>query len=84
MDTDIANNLVHGEIRFDGGQAQLRKNLAGRLEGYFADPTSGDLSLTPAATGAIDQGVPLSEVSEDIRARPRHGPVDRGAWEFDG
>ena len=84
MNTDIANNLVHGEIRFDGGQAQLRGNLAGRLDGYFADPTSGDLSLTPVATGAIDQGVPLSEVSEDIRARPRHGPVDRGAWEFDG
>ena len=82
-DTDVVNNLVHGEIRLDGGQAQLAQNLAGRLDGYFADPTSGNLELTPAATGAVDRGVSLPEVTEDIRRRPRNGPPDLGAWEFD-
>ncbi|UCF14565.1 MAG: right-handed parallel beta-helix repeat-containing protein [Phycisphaerales bacterium] len=81
--TDIVNNLVHGEIRFDGGQAQLRRNLAGRLDGYFVDPTSGNLALTREATEAIDKGVSLPDVTEDIRRRPRSGRPDIGAWEFD-
>jgi len=81
--TDIVNNLVHGEIRFDGGEAQLRQNLAGRLDGYFVDPTSGNLALTQAATEVIDQGVFLPDVTEDIRQRPRSGRPDLGAWEFD-
>ncbi|UCG49512.1 MAG: hypothetical protein JSU94_06960, partial [Phycisphaerales bacterium] len=75
--------LVHGEIRFDGGQAQLRRNLAGRLDGYFVDPTSGNLALTREATEAIDKGVSLPDVTEDIRRRPRSGRPDIGAWEFD-
>ena len=81
--TDVANNLVNGEIRFDGGEAQLRHNLSGRLDGYFVDPNSGDLSLTSAAVGTIDQGAPLPDVTDDIRGRPRSGPIDLGAWEFD-
>ena len=80
--TDIVNNLVHGEIRLDGGEAQLRQNLTDRLENYFVDPTSGNLALTRAATGAIDQGVSLSDVTDDIRRRPRTGRPDVGAWEF--
>ena len=83
-DADIVNNLVHGEIRLEGGQAQLRQNLAGRLDGYFVDPASGNLALTPAAVGAIDQGVSLPEVTDDIRGRSRTGRPDLGAWEFDG
>lgn len=82
--TDIANNLVHGQIRFDGGKAQLRQNLAGRLDGYFAEPASGNLVLAKAATGAINQGMSLPDVFEDIRRRPRTGSPDIGAWEFDG
>ncbi|PYI79935.1 MAG: hypothetical protein DME26_22595, partial [Verrucomicrobia bacterium] len=81
--TDIVNNLVHGEIRIEGGEAQLRQNLAGRLEGYFVEPASGNLALTSAAMGAIDQGVSLPEVTDDIRRRPRTGRPDLGAWEFD-
>jgi hypothetical protein len=81
--TDIVNNLVHGEIRFDGGQAQLRQNLTGSLEGYFVDPASGNLALTRAAIEAIDQGTPLPDVTEDIRRKPRSGQPDLGAWEFD-
>ena len=81
--SEIVNNLVHGEIRFDGGEAQLQQNLAGRLDGYFADPASGNLALTSVATGAIDQGAPLPDVTDDIRRRPRSGRPDLGAWEFD-
>ncbi len=83
-DVDIANNLVHGQIRFDGGQAQLRQNLADHLDSYFVEPASGNLALTKAATGAIDKGVSVSEVNEDIRGRHRTGRPDIGAWEFDG
>jgi hypothetical protein len=82
-DTDIANNLVHGEIRFEGGQAQLCHNLAGHLDDYFVNPSAGNLSLTRAATEAIDKGASLPEVTEDIRRRPRDELVDLGAWEFD-
>ena len=78
---EIVNNLVHGEIRLEGGAARLSHNLAGRLEGYFVDPESGDLELTPEATGAAGQGKPLSEVTEDIRGRPRSNHPDLGAWE---
>jgi hypothetical protein len=82
--TDIVNNLVHGEIWLEGGEAQIRQNLTGRLDGYCVDPLSGNLALTPAAARAIDQGVPLPEVTEDIRRRPRLNRPDLGAWEFDG
>jgi len=81
--TDIVNNLVHGKIRLEGGQAQLRHNLSGRLGGYFVDPASGNLALTQAATEAIDKGVSLPDVTEDIRRQPRSERPDLGAWEFD-
>jgi hypothetical protein len=81
--TEIVNNLVHGEIRSDGGEAQVAHNLSGRLEGWFVDPSSGNLALTGKASGAIDQAVPRPDASEDIRGRPRVGLPDLGAWEFD-
>jgi hypothetical protein len=83
MQTEIVNNLVHGEIRLDGGEAQLRQNVARRLEGWFVDPASGNLALTAKASEAIDQGVSLPDVGDDIRGRPRSGRPDLGAWEFD-
>ncbi|MCX8038376.1 MAG: right-handed parallel beta-helix repeat-containing protein [Candidatus Sumerlaeia bacterium] len=82
-DTLIAHNLVHGEIRLEGGNAELRNNLTGRLEACFTSPASGDLRLTPAAVGAIDKAVPLPDVTDDIRHRPRGERPDLGAWEFD-
>lgn len=81
--SEIVNNLVHGDIRLEGGEAQLRSNLAGRLDGYFVDPGTGNLALTPTATRAIDQGVPLTEVTNDIRGRLRSNLPEVGACEFD-
>ena len=83
-DTEIVNNLVHGEIRFEGGEAELRGNRTGRIEGWFVDTASGNLALTSAATGAVDEGVVLPEVTDDIRGRRRDGKPDLGAWEFGG
>ena len=82
--TEIVNNLVHGEIRLDGGEAQMSHNHAGRLEGCFVDPASGNLALTPTALGAIDRGVSLPEVTDDIRRHLRRGRPDLGAWESEG
>ena len=80
--TELVNNLVHGEIRLEGGEAQVSHNLTGRLDGYFVDPASGDLTLTRKATGAIDRGVPQPEATEDISGHPRAGRPDLGAWDF--
>ncbi len=79
--TEVANNLVHGEIRLEGGEAQLRQNVARRLEGYFVDVASGNLALTPTAIRAIDQAAALPEVTDDIRQRARPTRPDIGAWE---
>ena len=80
---EVVNNLVHGEILLEGGEADLRTNLTGKLDHYFVDPSSGNLALTPAADRAIDQGAPLPDVPEDIRGRSRATRPDLGAWEFE-
>jgi hypothetical protein len=80
---DIANNLIHGEIQFEGGTAELRHNVTGRLEGYFAGPASGDLTLTTTAVRALGQGVALREIRDDIRGRPRKSLMNVGAWQSD-
>lgn len=81
--TVIVNNVVHGEIAMDGGEAQMEHNLVGRLDGYFVDPVSGNLALTPQASGAFGKGVSLSEVAQDIGGRARGEHPDLGAWESD-
>lgn len=79
--TEIVNNLVHGEIRFEGGGADVRRNLAGRWDDYFVDPTYGNLALTPAAIDAIDRAEPRPDVADDIQGRARPDRPDLGAWE---
>ena len=82
--TEIVNNLVHGGIQMEGGQAEVHDNLAKRLEGIFVDPSTGDLALRATATEAIDRGLPLQprEGLSDIRGLPRKKAPDLGAWEF--
>jgi hypothetical protein len=79
--TTLANNLVHGGIVLEGGDAQLHENLAGRVAHYFTNPTTGNLILTAEASGAIRQGLHLPAVPDDIRRRPRSPQPDLGAWE---
>src|SRR6266436_406672 len=33
--TEVVNNLVHGGIQIEGGEANIHHNLARRLDGYF-------------------------------------------------
>jgi len=82
VQTEVVNNLAHGGIQLEGGEANLHHNLARRLDGYFVEPSIGDLSLTAAATAAIDQGVVLNETPYDVRGMPRRKQPDLGAWEF--
>jgi len=80
--TEIVNNLVHGEILWEGGQAQVTGNISGKLDGYFVDAASGDLALTASAVRAINQGQRLPSVQEDITRKPRDSRPDPGAWEY--
>lgn len=82
-EAEIVNNLVHGEILLEGGQAHLDHNLAARLDNYFVDPAAGDLSLTPGATGALRQGISLKTATDDIRQHRRPDHPDLGAWQTD-
>ena len=79
--TEIANNLVHGEIQLEGGEADLRRNLTGRLEGYFEDVASGNLALSSRAMGAREKGLALPDVTEDLRGQARGNRPDLGAWQ---
>lgn len=79
--TQVVNNLVHGSIQLDGGRASIHHNLAGRTEKFFVDPASGNLAIKPMATEALGRGLPLAEVTEDIRGKRRPGNPDVGAWQ---
>lgn len=83
VQTEVVNNLVHGGIQVDGGEANIHHNLAKRVAGYFVEPAMGDLALTAAATAAIDQAVVLNEAPCDVRGLPRNHEPDLGAWEYD-
>ncbi len=82
VQTEVVNNLAHGGIQIEGGEANINHNLARRIDGYFAEPSTGDLTLTAAATAAIDQGVVLNDAPYDVRGFPRKRQPDLGAWEF--
>ena len=80
--TEIVNNLVHGGIQIEGGQAEIHNNLAKRLDGYFVDPSSGNLRLMAFATEAIDRGLVGEDVPYDFRKLARNHKPDLGALEF--
>src|SRR4030095_13731150 len=82
VQTEVVNNLAHGGIQIEGGEANIHHNLGRRLDGYFVEPTIGDLSLTDTATAAIDQGVMLNDAPYDVRGLPRNEKPDLGAWEL--
>jgi hypothetical protein len=83
-DVEIKNNLVSHNLRGRGGTATLDKNLENSPNNIFVDGPNGDLHLVPAALDAIDQAVPLAEVSDDIDGdhRPIGSGPDIGADEY--
>ena len=61
---------------------RITNNLAKELTTALVDPSQGNLRLTARATKAIDKGVPLSDVTDDIDGEPRGAEPDIGADEL--
>lgn len=83
----IENNLTDGAIaRRDGAQAVLLGNITSAGPELFVNAATGDLHLQPTATGAVDRGVDVSEVTADWdgEARPSGAGWDVGADEVGG
>ncbi|MFH1715836.1 MAG: right-handed parallel beta-helix repeat-containing protein [Planctomycetota bacterium] len=80
----IANNLISGPgIRNESDSVvELSNNLIKDLTNAFVEPERGNLHLTHAATEAIDRGIALEEVSDDIDRQPRRAKPDIGADEI--
>lgn len=80
----VANNLFSGpRIRNESeSEIAFRNNLIADFTHAFADPERGDLHLKGAAVEAIDRGIVLAEVSEDVDGQPRGTKPDVGADEL--
>ena len=74
----VSNNLARGRI-YGEGDVRLDGNVTGDLDGYFVNPTTGDLHLTERASEALGKGVLLSSVPEDIDGQKRKKSTDVGA-----
>ena len=79
----VANNLLSGPGMRNESDSKIEfiGNLIKDMTSAFADPASGNLHLTQAATEAIDKAVPLPDVMEDIDRQLRIKP-DIGADEL--
>jgi hypothetical protein len=79
---DIRNNLLTRITARDGATARLARNVESVPASWFRSPAGLDFHLRPAATGAIDRGVPVSAAGLDIDGKPHAvGPPDLGADE---
>jgi len=80
----VANNLVtHGLVARDEGRATLVGNVTNAPLSLFADVSTGNLHLVPAATMAIDKAAPLDVlVKTDIDGDSRGAAADVGADEY--
>ena len=79
------NNLADAPIHLrDSATATLLSNLATAVPGMFVNAAAADLHLLASATNAIDKGLTLSTVTNDIDGdrRPRGASSDIGADEF--
>ena len=82
----LINNLLDGRIApRDGATATVRNNLTSAAAGWFVDGRAGDLHLAPSAAAAIDAGLMVIDVPDDIDGRPRPlgAAYDVGADEFE-
>ena len=81
----IENNLVDGAIQArDGATGTVAGNATTATPDLFLDAPSGDLHLLPTAGTALDQGVAMTDCSEDFDgdARPYGSARDVGADEW--
>lgn len=83
-DLFIANNLLGGPRMSNESKSEItfNNNLIKDLTDSFADPAHGNLHLTSGAIDAIDKGIALPEVVEDIDGEQRDTKIDIGADEF--
>ncbi|HUU23350.1 MAG TPA: Calx-beta domain-containing protein, partial [Phycisphaerae bacterium] len=89
---DLCNNIIRGKI-FDNSSGDWSKSAviamgnivddAGTqvVPGWFTDTSIGDFHLTASATGAIDQGSVLADVTDDFDQEPRGSQPDMGGDE---
>jgi len=79
----VANNLLSGpKIRNESdSKITFLNNLAKDLTAVLADPSQGDLHLTPRAAEAINKAEPLLDVSNDIDNESSGAKPDIGADE---
>lgn len=82
----FVNNLTNMSIlpNRDSAQATMQNNITNAVIGWFVSPLSGDLHLTNQATSAIDNGLSLALVADDIdgQFRPIGVAPDIGADEY--
>ncbi|MBW2341901.1 MAG: right-handed parallel beta-helix repeat-containing protein [Deltaproteobacteria bacterium] len=95
IEAQLMNNLVVGRLKLIDGRFKGTHNIKGD-KGYFVNPNRYNLCLNPnskAINAGIDPGkvhgislTPVAEYMHPIsrRDRPRIGPLDVGAFEFDG
>jgi hypothetical protein len=81
----VAANLIHGGIQIEGGgpNPYSSDNVATNLDGYFVNPTIGDLALTKAASQMVARSRHAAS-AYDIRGTGRSSRSDYGAWDSHG
>ena len=83
----VANNLLDGLIGLrDGASATQSHNYVAARSTMFVNAATGDLHLSASATGVIDQGMTLANVTDDWdgEQRPNGLAYDVGADERGG
>lgn len=74
----LRNNIARRITRRNEGNATREGNLEAPPASIFVDLASGDLHLASGASQAIDQGVMIEDVTEDIDGDERND----GAWDI--
>ena len=83
---EMKNNLSDGLVweRTTGLNPTLEQNITNAALSWFKDAANADLHLVATATDAIDKGLTLPEVTDDIdgQSRPISTAYDIGADEY--